>query len=87
VNGEKQTEQFDAGNDPFWHSSCGPIPEEGSLPNRGTHQEKSIEPIGWSSDGGHVIATESSDTGKVYSVPAVGGEPDLIMSADKPGQR
>jgi eukaryotic-like serine/threonine-protein kinase len=53
-----------------------------SVPIQMTHVERSIEPIGWSGDGSHVIAADSLNPSKIYSVPAVGGEPELIMSAD-----
>ena len=53
-----------------------------SVPVQITRSEKYIAPIGWSNDGSHVIAIDSSSPTKIYSVSAVGGEPDLIMSAD-----
>jgi eukaryotic-like serine/threonine-protein kinase len=51
-----------------------------------THGGKSVWPLGWSSDGGHLIIGESTpvlaeptpDT-KIYSLAMVGGEPDYIM--------
>jgi serine/threonine protein kinase len=57
------------------------------LPVQLTHEQHTIQPIGWSSDKSHIILVESSGQkqspfGEVYSVATVGGELEFIMDLD-----
>jgi Tol biopolymer transport system component len=52
-----------------------------------THEKFSNSPLGWSKDGAHLIVLEETNRqvppyDKLYSVAAVGGEPDFIMDSD-----
>jgi eukaryotic-like serine/threonine-protein kinase len=52
-----------------------------------THEKFSNQPLGWSSDGAHLILLGTTDRSerpyfKFYSVAAIGGELDFIMDAD-----
>jgi eukaryotic-like serine/threonine-protein kinase len=53
-----------------------------------THEQRFVQPVGWSSDRSHIIVAESIDVNgesehsKLYSVATVGGELEFIMEAD-----
>ncbi len=57
------------------------------VPVQLTHEQRTVEPVGWSSDRNHLIVVEGTDNkqspySKLYSVPTVGGDLDFIMDID-----
>jgi serine/threonine protein kinase len=58
------------------------------VPVQLTHEPRGIRPMGWSSDGNHIIAigfTGSKEPPyyRLYSMPTVGGDLDFIMDVDQ----
>jgi len=57
------------------------------VPVQLTHEQHTVQPVGWSSDRNHLIVMEAADRqqspqGKLYSLPTVGGDLDFIMDTD-----